>query len=86
MIPARTLDLRQVACPISWVKTRIALERLAVGELLEVWLGPGEPATSVPRTAEEDGHALVALEPLAEPPATAVRLVLRKGAPPPALP
>jgi TusA-related sulfurtransferase len=68
------------------VKTKVALERLSVGDLLEVWLGAGEPVESVPRTAEEDGHRLVALEPLPGAAAPAYRLLLEKGAPPPALP
>jgi TusA-related sulfurtransferase len=68
------------------VKTRIALERLGVGERLEVWLGAGEPASSVPRTAEEEGHRVLLLEPLPGS-ATGVapgafRLLLQKGAPP----
>ncbi|MBK9517305.1 MAG: sulfurtransferase TusA family protein [Anaeromyxobacter sp.] len=86
MSAAARLDLRDSSCPITWVKTRIALERLALGEVLEVWLGEGEPAASVPRTAEEEGHQLVALEPLAAGPGAAIRLLVRKGAPPPALP
>jgi TusA-related sulfurtransferase len=74
--PART-DVRAYACPITWVKTRIALERLAAGERLEVWLAAGEPAESVPRTAAEEGHRVVAVEPL---PAGGVRVILEKGA------
>jgi TusA-related sulfurtransferase len=84
--PRHRIDIRPFTCPITWVKTRVALERLAVGELLEVWLSGGEPVASVPRSAAEDGHRLVALEPLAAEPATGWRLLLEKGAPPPQLP
>jgi TusA-related sulfurtransferase len=76
------LDLRGYACPFTWVKTRIALERLGLGEALEVWLAAGEPAESVPRSAEEDGHRVVAVEPLPGGPG-AFRVVVEKGAPPP---
>jgi len=78
------LDLRPFACPFTWVKTRIALERLALGEVLEVWLAAGEPAESVPRSAEEDGHRVLAVEPLAGGPG-AFRVLVEKGAPPQAL-
>jgi TusA-related sulfurtransferase len=84
--PARTLDVRAVSCPLTWVKTKVALDRLEVGELLEVLLGAGEPVESVPRTAAEDGHRLVALGPLPGAPAPAFRLLLQKGTPPAALP
>lgn len=62
--PRARLDLRPFACPVTYVKTRIALERLAAGDVLEVWLAAGEPAASVPRSAEEDGHRVVSVEPL----------------------
>ena len=58
------VDLRPFACPLTFVKTRIALERLAEGDVLEVWLAAGEPAESVPRSAEEEGHRVLAIEPL----------------------
>ena len=52
----RTLDLRGVACPMNWVKTKLALEQLAPGDELTVRLDAGEPIESVPRSAREDGH------------------------------
>ena len=51
-----TLDLRGVPCPLNWVRTRLALERLAAGEPLVVRLDGGEPIESVPRSAREEGH------------------------------
>jgi TusA-related sulfurtransferase len=62
--PRATVDLRPYACPITFVKTRIALERLGPGEVLEVWLAAGEPAESVPRSAAEEGHRVLRVEPL----------------------
>jgi TusA-related sulfurtransferase len=52
----KTLDLTGVACPLNWVKARLALERMAPGEELTLVLDPGEPLESVPRSAREDGH------------------------------
>jgi TusA-related sulfurtransferase len=79
------LDLRRYACPFTWVKTRIALEPLPLGGVLEVWLAAGEPSESVPRSAEEDGHRVLAVERLPDGPG-AFRVLVEKGAPPPALP
>lgn len=50
------LDLTGVPCPMNWVRTRLALERLAPGDSLAVTLDAGEPLDSVPRSAREDGH------------------------------
>ncbi|MEX2197100.1 MAG: sulfurtransferase TusA family protein [Thermoleophilaceae bacterium] len=51
-----TLDLRGVACPLNWVRTKLALEELAPGERLVLLLDPGEPIESVPASAREVGH------------------------------
>jgi TusA-related sulfurtransferase len=75
------LDIRAYACPITWVKTRIALERLRVGESLEVLLAEGEPLESVPRSAAEEGHAVLASEPAPAEGPGSWRVLLRKGEP-----
>lgn len=80
MIPAARLDVRPFACPLTWVKTRIALERLAEGEALEVLLAAGEPLRSVPESAALEGHREAVREPFPE---GGWRLVLVKGRPPP---
>jgi TusA-related sulfurtransferase len=72
------LDLRPFACPLTYVKTRIALERLADGELLEILLADGEPVESVPRSAAEEGHVVVSVATLGEAPGAGWRVVLRK--------
>ena len=43
---------------MTWVRTKLALERLASGETLEVRLPAGEALESVPRSAREAGHAV----------------------------
>lgn len=74
--PRVPLDLRPFACPLTYVKTRLALDRLRPGDVLEVWLAGGEAVESVPRSAEEDGHRVVRVEPMDG----AWRLFLEKGA------
>ena len=56
MSASTVLDLTGVACPLNWVRTRLALEELAAGDRLTVRLDPGEAIESVPRSAREDGH------------------------------
>jgi tRNA 2-thiouridine synthesizing protein A len=83
--PHARLDLRPYACPITWVKARIALERLSPGEVLEVWLAAGEAAESVPRSAAEEGHRVFGEERLAEADG-ALRVLVEKRAAPEELP
>ncbi|MET0405182.1 MAG: sulfurtransferase TusA family protein [Cystobacter sp.] len=71
----RTLDITREVCPMTYVRTKLALEALGEGEVLEVLLRGAEPLKNVPRNAREDGHEVLALEPRGE---GLHRLVLRK--------
>lgn len=51
-----TVDLRGVACPLNFVKAKIALEKLPVGEVLEVLLDEGEPIKNVPASFADQGQ------------------------------
>jgi tRNA 2-thiouridine synthesizing protein A len=53
---AATLDITGLRCPLTWVRTKLALERLAPGDALEVRCAPGEALENVPRSAREAGH------------------------------
>jgi TusA-related sulfurtransferase len=60
--PAARIDIRGQVCPLTWVRTRIALGRIRPGEVLEVLLREGEPLENVPLTARQEGHRTVKLE------------------------
>ena len=53
-----SLDVSALRCPMTWVRTKLELERLPAGATLEVHLPPGEALTNVPRSAREAGHAV----------------------------
>jgi TusA-related sulfurtransferase len=60
----RTIDLRGDVCPITFAKTKIALEEMEVGQVLRVLLDY-EPATrNVPRSAEMYGDKVVLVGPV----------------------
>ncbi len=52
------LDLRGVKCPMNFVKTRLKLDKMAVGEKLAVLLDEGEPVESVSASVQSEGHAI----------------------------
>lgn len=54
----RTLDITALICPMTWVRTKLELERLAAGDALHVTCRPGEALENVPRSAREAGHAV----------------------------
>lgn len=53
------LDITRDHCPMTFVKTKLQLEKLEEGDRLEVLLSKGEPLDSVPRTASEQGYKVV---------------------------
>tara|TARA_B100000780_G_C20759264_1_gene301579 strand:+ start:257 stop:538 length:282 start_codon:yes stop_codon:yes gene_type:complete len=57
------LDISNDICPMTFVKTKLFLERLGPGELLEVRLKGAEPLSNVPRSVRDHGHEVVSLEP-----------------------
>ena len=60
------MDLRGVPCPLNFVRTKLKLEQLAVGDRLEVWLDAGEPIQQVPTSLEVAGHQVLELDPQPE--------------------
>jgi sulfite reductase (ferredoxin) len=80
-VPAPTgapvYDLRGVACPMNYVKTKLKLEMMDGGEKLEVWLDAGEPIKNVPMSLKNDGHKVLIQEAL-EPEASHYRILVEK--------
>lgn len=62
LLPDGRLDITSETCPMTFVRVRLALDRLPPGALLEVVLKGEEPRRNVPRTAAEQGHAVLAQE------------------------
>ena len=55
----REIDVTAELCPMTYVRTRLALDRLAPGELLGVTVKGEEAARNVPQTARLQGHAVL---------------------------
>jgi tRNA 2-thiouridine synthesizing protein A len=59
--PDRTIDLRGEVCPMTFAKTKIALEEMTIGQVLRVLLDY-EPATrNVPRSVELYGDQVLGI-------------------------
>ncbi len=55
------IDITDVTCPITFVKTKVALEEMDEGQILQVHLNDGEPVQNVPRSIREEGHEVLEL-------------------------
>jgi TusA-related sulfurtransferase len=70
------IDITRDVCPMTFVRTRLALDKMAPGETLLVTLKGEEPLRNVPRTATEQGHEVLSLE---TGPDGISRLLIRRG-------
>ncbi len=58
----QTLDITRDICPMTFVRTRLALDRLTPGSRLLVLLKGEEPRRNVPRSVREHGHIVIGEE------------------------
>lgn len=73
------LDITGDVCPMTFVKTKLTVERMSPGQTLEVRLNDGEPLENVPRSLRELGHEILEIAPEdADPFGRIHRLRLRK--------
>lgn len=71
------LDITPEVCPLTFVKTKLLIERMTPGQIAEVRLKGAEPLENVPRSVRDNGHTVLGLE--AENGSTAIyRLLIRK--------
>jgi tRNA 2-thiouridine synthesizing protein A len=70
----KQLDLRGVVCPMNFVQTKLQLEGMESGQILEVILDAGEAMRNVPQSVKDDGHKILKVEKLTD----AFKLTIRK--------
>ncbi|MFQ5716017.1 MAG: sulfurtransferase TusA family protein, partial [Nitrospinales bacterium] len=73
--PSQKIDLLGVKCPFNYVKTKLKLETMERGQVLEVLLDDGEPSQNVPKSIRNDGHRVLALDKVDDH----FKLVIEKG-------
>jgi len=58
----RTIDIRGEVCPYTFVKSKLALEELQSGQVLEIVLDHDPAVENVPRSMEADGHSVLSVK------------------------
>jgi len=53
------VDLRGVPCPLNLVKAKLAIEKVAVGDILEIEIDDGEPIRNLPLSLGRQGQEIV---------------------------
>ena len=58
----KKLDIKGVKCPYTLVKSKLAIESIEVGQVLEVTLDYPEAADSIPTAMLNYGHSVLKVE------------------------
>jgi tRNA 2-thiouridine synthesizing protein A len=56
------LNLYGVKCPLNWAKAKVRLEDLERGDILDVLINDPKGRRDIPRAAEAEGYAIVAID------------------------
>lgn len=74
--PDKSIDIKGLVCPMTFVRSKLAIESIGSGAVLEIVLDYEEASRSVPRSMEEQGHKPLLVEKIND---TDWRLLIRKG-------
>ncbi len=58
----KRIDIKGLICPYTFVKSKLAIEGMAVGEVLEILLDYEEASRSIPKSMEDHGHKVLKVE------------------------
>lgn len=62
----KDLNLRGEVCPYTFVKSKLALEVMQTGQILQVIVDNDESASNVPRSMQNEGHEVLGVSKLNE--------------------
>jgi TusA-related sulfurtransferase len=71
----KTIDIRGQICPYTFVRSKLAIEKMNVGEVLEIILDHKAAVENVPKSMENEGQKVLVVEQTSE---KEWRIVVRK--------
>lgn len=58
----RELNIKGEVCPYTFVKTKLAIEDMEVGQILRVVIDHEPAATNIPRSVRSEGHEILKVD------------------------
>ena len=55
------VDITDKVCPLTFVKAKVSLDELEIGQVLAVRMNDGEPVQNVPRSMKDEGQQVLKL-------------------------
>lgn len=58
----KRINIKGLVCPYTFVKSKLAVEDMKVGEVIEILLDYEEASRSIPKSMEDHGHKILKVE------------------------
>ncbi|HSB30451.1 MAG TPA: sulfurtransferase TusA family protein [Candidatus Sulfobium mesophilum] len=62
MIPDKKINIKGLVCPYTFVKSKLAIESMDIGQVLEILLDYEEASRSIPKSMEDHGQKVLKVE------------------------
>ncbi len=72
---SKSINIKGLVCPYTFVKAKLAIEEMELGEVLEILLDYEEASRSIPKSMEAHGQKVLKVEKIND---TDWQLVIRK--------
>lgn len=72
----RAIDIKGEICPYTYVKSKLALEEMEKGEVLEIITDHKPAVENIPKSMENEGHEVLLVNQINQ---TDWKIVVRKG-------
>lgn len=66
IIPDKSINIKGLVCPYTFVKAKLAIESLEIGQILEVLLDSEEASRNIPKSMEDHGQKMLKAEKINE--------------------
>jgi len=62
IIADKKINIKGLVCPYTFVKAKLAIESMEVGQILEILLDHAEASRSIPKSMEDHGQKVLKVE------------------------
>jgi len=62
IIPDKKINIKGLICPYTFVKSKLAIEDMEIGQVLEILLDYEEASRSIPKSMEDHGQKVLKVE------------------------
>ena len=62
VVPDKSINIKGLICPYTFVKAKLAIESMEVGQVLEILLDYEEASRSIPKSMEDHGQKVLKTE------------------------